>query len=253
MTKREVWALAGSIIVHLGVVFMVGASLNSPAKIVNRIEIDLEGARETGKAPGMQAPTPSPAPVRPEATAQPSRSTVPQRTARPRITQPQAVVSPPQPPVESDGSLAVHDVPDLAEQPAVALTLPGGSGAPAESANGSDAPAESAKGGGGEGERGQGLASAGYFAAVRMRVDEAKQYPHIAQQRRIQGRVLVAFSLTPGGQLSGEPQLVQSSGFGVLDRAALKAVRRGAPYPEFPGKVEELPEIMRVEVAFIMR
>jgi protein TonB len=97
------------------------------------------------------------------------------------------------------------------------------------------------------------LASAGYFAAVRMRVDEAKQYPQIAQQRRIQGRVLVAFSLTPGGQLSGEPQLVQSSGYGVLDRAALKAVRRGEPYPEFPGKVEELPEIMRVEVAFIMR
>jgi protein TonB len=253
MTKREVWALAGSIIVHLGVVFMVGASLNSPAKIVNRIEIDLEGARETEKAPGIKAPTPSTAPVRPKATALPSRSPVPVRITQPRITKPKAVPSPPQPPIEPEESLAVPDVPSLPEQPAVALTLPADGGAPAESANDSAAPAESAKGSGGEGKRGRGLASAGYFAAVRMRVDEAKQYPQIAQQRRIQGRVLVAFSLTPGGQLSGEPQLVQSSGYGVLDRAALKAVRRGEPYPEFPGKVEELPEIMRVEVAFIMR
>ena len=53
--------------------------------------------------------------------------------------------------------------------------------------------------------------------------------------------------------MTGEPQLVKRSGYGLLDQAALRAVRRGVPYPKFPGRAEDLKEALEVEVTFILR
>jgi protein TonB len=240
MTKRESLALTSSILVHLGVVFFIGASLISPPKMVNRVEIDLEGARGMESNSGTQAPTPSKAPSVPSATTLPTRSVVPLK-----ISRPQEVVTTPPLPIEPDGSLAAPELPTLPGPPSVSLTRPDVQGASSGS--------ETVSSGKGESGSGRGSALDGYYAAVRRRVDAAKQYPQIAQQRRIQGRVLVSFGLTLDGQLIGEPQLVKSSGYGLLDRAALRAVRRGAPYPEFPGKAEDLPKLLRIEVTFILR
>jgi len=77
--KRQGLALGGSILVHIGVVVIVGASLISPPRIVNRIEVDLEGAKGSTRAAGIQAPVSSQAPALPlpDTAALPSSSTVP--------------------------------------------------------------------------------------------------------------------------------------------------------------------------------
>lgn len=238
MLKRERWALVGSILIHLVVVFFVGAGLITPARELSRVEVDLQAAQAPEKAPGSKAPVLSRAPARPETASLPSPSAVPLRMALPQA------VDIPDLPTEPDGSLQPPGVPTLPGKPAVALTLPGG-GSP----SGTDAGRQGQDGGGGE------AAMSGYFESVRRRVDAAKQYPHMAQQRRLQGRVRVSFGLTPDGRLTGEPQIVEggSSGYGLLDRAALKAVRRGAPYPKFPGRPEDMPDPLLVEVAFLLR
>jgi protein TonB len=141
----------------------------------------------------------------------------------------------PTPAMDEDGALMAPRESVLPSQPAVALTGSGDSG-------------------GGRGRQGSGRGSPlqGYLAAVRMRVDAAKRYPRIAEQQRHQGRALVIFSLSTTGELLREPKVVRSSGYRHLDRAALRAVRRGAPYPKFPGKSEDLPTALQVEVSFVL-
>ncbi|MEZ4598332.1 MAG: energy transducer TonB [Syntrophotaleaceae bacterium] len=237
MTQRETLSLAGSILVHLAVVFFLGASLVSPPRILNRVEIDLEGAKSPESDPGAQVPTPSKAPPMPQATALPTSTVVPLKISRPQEVAPAPL------PVEPDGVLAAPDPTALPGPPAVAMINPSLPASPAGGAAGS-----------GQGKAGSGRGSAleGYYAAVRQRVDDAKQYPQMAQQRRIQGQVVVAFGLTLDGHLTGDPKLVKSCGYGLLDSAALRAVRRGAPYPQFPGKAEDLKD-MEVEVTFVLR
>jgi protein TonB len=248
MAKRERWAFVGSLIVHLAIVFFVGSRLVSPARVVNRVEIDLQGMAASSTAPGLEAPVPSRAPSPPAAGALPARPTVALQ-----MVSPSTVSLPPAQDLDADGSLAPPAAPALPGQSAVALTWPGDKdGTDGADGGGVENP-DGGSGGGGSGRGGpDGSTLQGYFAAVRMRVDAAKRYPKIAEQRRIQGKVLVFFSLNVEGELLGEPELLQSSGYGLLDRAALQAVRRGAPYPKFPGKAEELPGVLQMEVTFVL-
>jgi protein TonB len=218
MIPRERWSLLGSLIVHLAIIFFVGSSLASPARETIRVEVDLEGASAPDTAPGLESPEPSRAPAPPSAATLPARSNVALQVAPPS---PAPVL--PTPAMDEDGALMAPRESVLPSQPAVALTGSGDSG-------------------GGRGRQGSGRGSPlqGYLAAVRMRVDAAKRYPRIAEQQRHQGRALVIF------------KVVRSSGYRHLDRAALRAVRRGAPYPKFPGKSEDLPTALQVEVSFVL-
>jgi protein TonB len=230
MTQRERWCLLGSLIVHLAIVFFVGSGLAFPTRETIRVEVDLEGAAAPATAPGLEAPIPSQVPVPPAAETVPARPAVAMQMALPSMAPP-----PPDQAVEEDGSLSAPGAPVLPPQTAAALTRSG-------------------DGGGGRGSKGFGKGSPlqGYLAAVRQRVDAAKRYPKIAEQQRNQGRALVAFSLSAAGELLSDPKVVRSSGFGHLDRAALRAVRRGAPYPRFPGKLRDLPAALQIEVSFIL-
>lgn len=244
MIQRERWSLLGSLIVHLAIVFFVGSRLVSPARETNRVEVDLQGAAAPSAAPGapgLGAPEPSRAPAPPSAATLPARSNVALQMALPSPAPPAPVRA-----VEEDGSLAAPGAPALPGQTTVPMTWPGGGG----DGDGVTGGSGGGDGGGHGGQVGSVLQS--YLAAVRMRVDAAKRYPRIPEQRRIQGQALVRFSLTAAGELIGEPKLARSSGFSQLDEAALMAVRRGAPYPKFPGRVEDLPAALQVKVSFIL-
>jgi protein TonB len=70
-----------------------------------------------------------------------------------------------------------------------------------------------------------------YQGQVRQAVQRTTVYPMGARASHQTGRAQVAFTLQ--GDKAGEPTLVQSSGFPILDRAALAAVR-DARYPPPP-------------------
>lgn len=72
-----------------------------------------------------------------------------------------------------------------------------------------------------------------YLAEVLSRVQMAKFYPRQARRRREHGTVKVRFTIQATGAL-GAVEVSGSSGRSRLDEAAVRTVRRAAPFPPFP-------------------
>lgn len=89
--------------------------------------------------------------------------------------------------------------------------------------------------------------SAEYIAKVRAAVQAAFEYPMAAKAQDFKGRARVAFSLNdtrPSGA-----RVVVTSGMGIVDRAALKAVE-GASYPPAPEALSHVEQAFEVWVSF---
>ncbi len=111
---------------------------------------------------------------------------------------------------------------------------------------------------GGRGEGGENAGSGtekfslkAYQTAVRSRIEAAKIYPLAARWRHIEGTVVIAFHLSKSGKLL-TADIIKSSGSPLLDEAALNAVRRGAPFPEFYNEKNEVPPGMTIDLKFIL-
>ncbi len=65
-------------------------------------------------------------------------------------------------------------------------------------------------------------------------LERAKRYPVIAREQGIQGVVNLRFTLTPSGAVE-KVEIVQSSGYAVLDDASIRTVYRAAPLPYLAG------------------
>lgn len=64
--------------------------------------------------------------------------------------------------------------------------------------------------------------------ALRDKIERAKRYPAVARANRWQGQVLVQFSVGRDGRLD-DLRVAESSGYAVLDHAALETVRAASP------------------------
>ncbi len=72
-----------------------------------------------------------------------------------------------------------------------------------------------------------------YFRTVRMLVEQQKRYPKPAKLRKFQGKVIIECVLAPSGEVNSI-RIDQGSSFGILDRAAVKAIEDAAPFPKPP-------------------
>ncbi len=241
---RTWMAFSTSLTVHVALVLALGMGLIQPRRVANRIEVNLEGAITSGMPPSVQAPTPVAGPEMPSPASLPMTTSVAPRLALsvPFSAPPTAVG------FDEDGE---HQTPVVGGVPgptSVALRSPGAG------ANGSDTGSGPGLSGGGQGRQGTGAQSAlaAYFNAIRARIDAAKRYPPMAQQRRQEGVVVVTFRLTSDGRLLDAPVVTRSSGFRQLDNAALLAVSRGAPYPAFPLAPGEM-KALEIPVKFFLR
>jgi periplasmic protein TonB len=95
------------------------------------------------------------------------------------------------------------------------------------------------------------LPSRSYFAAVLARIEAVKQYPPSAVRRHIEGNTVVTFRLAPDGQLLFN-HLQKSSGYRMLDQAALAAVQDAAPFPGFADTTDTLPQSLSVTISFVL-
>ena len=258
MSGRQYLAILSlSLVLHAMLVLTLGGVLTRPGRILQRIEVDLEQIVPPPPSPKLEAPAPAP-PIPAPTPPQPKPVPVVKPAPRP-------VEQPVQPkPVPARPIIAAPEEPEGPVTTAVAAVSPGtpdgkaaaGAGVGGvevgSSAAGGSAAATAGGRAGGQGQSGSGLK--GYLAAVRARIETAKRYPKLAEQRRTQGVALVTFRLTADGRLNGEPQLARSSGSSLLDGAALRAVKQAAPFPRFPGPAHELPEEpLSVELNFIIR
>ena len=77
---------------------------------------------------------------------------------------------------------------------------------------------------------------ASYFARIKHQIERVWVYPFDAAQRGISGDLSLTFRISKEGNLMGG-QLVDQSGYEILDLAALKAVKEAAPFYPFPKNI----------------
>src|SRR6185436_10231574 len=73
-----------------------------------------------------------------------------------------------------------------------------------------------------------------YELEIRQRVNRVLEFPKPLALRMEQGVTVVYFVVGADGRLSEGPRVVKSSGFDEFDAAAVRAVRRAAPFPTMP-------------------
>ena len=69
---------------------------------------------------------------------------------------------------------------------------------------------------------------------IQQRVKRVLEFPKALALRLEQGVTVVYFVIGADGRLTDGPRVVKSSGFEEFDSAALRAVRRAAPFPAVP-------------------
>ena len=75
-----------------------------------------------------------------------------------------------------------------------------------------------------------------YARLIKERILREWRYPPLAKENLIEGRLLVVFSLSKSGAVVRN-EIVNPSGFPILDREALRAVSAAAPFPPFPDHI----------------
>lgn len=91
-----------------------------------------------------------------------------------------------------------------------------------------------------------------FTGKVRQRIANAKYYPRMAKRRGMEGQPIITFTLGRQGQLT-KVALVKTSGYQLLDQAALKAVHQAAPYPEIPAELKIDTFQFKLPVSFILK
>jgi TonB family protein len=91
-----------------------------------------------------------------------------------------------------------------------------------------------------------------FTGKVRQRIANAKYYPRMARRRGMEGQPVIAFTLDRRGQLT-KVDLAKTSGYQLLDQAALDAVQQGAPYPEIPAPLKMNSFQFKLPISFVLK
>lgn len=83
---------------------------------------------------------------------------------------------------------------------------------------------------------GSGRAGDRILTRIWKRINRSKYYPPAAKRRGVEGAPRVTFAIDRDGQVRWA-RLINSCGRTVLDDAAVKTVRRAAPYPYYPSPI----------------
>jgi protein TonB len=284
MSLRRLATLAGSAVLHAvaaGAVLALAADLRQPPALF----IDLTGGAQGGEAHAMSsraAPTgdrPPASAAAPGASARArrllARAPGPITPPRAPIAAPepeaQAMAEPPRPSQDAaavDSSSRAMSVPAAGDEVEVAKAeeaatpggaVGGGAGVTPGGAATSGVPARAGQPGGGASGAPLALAGPGpdrgdppaefgpYLARFRQLIQEHVVYPLAARRQGLSGRVELEVLLDPAGRVR-TVSLVTSSAHGLLDEAAIEAVRR-VPWLPMP---EHLPRrILRVRLPVI--
>lgn len=80
------------------------------------------------------------------------------------------------------------------------------------------------------------ITSKEYFDMMRVKIEANKLYPENARQRHQEGKVRVYFIIGPEGEVLSL-KIVKGSRYKALNRAALEAVKKSAPFPKPPSSL----------------
>lgn len=91
-----------------------------------------------------------------------------------------------------------------------------------------------------------------YFGRVLAWLERHKRYPGEARSKRNEGTAMVWFVMDRKGRVHGS-KLHKTSGFPVLDEAAVKMVERASPLPAMPAEMPDQQVELVVPVEFYIR
>ncbi len=89
-----------------------------------------------------------------------------------------------------------------------------------------------------------------YVQEINLRVQRVLEFPQRLKVRLEQGESIVTFVVDANGHLREGPRVVKSSGFEEFDAAAVRAVRRSAPFPPLPNFGGSRPFVVSLRVIF---
>jgi TonB family protein len=75
------------------------------------------------------------------------------------------------------------------------------------------------------------------FLYIRELINKKVSYPIEARQKEWEGKVKLAFIILTDGSVRGI-QLMQSSGYSILDKSAVEAVKNASPFPKPPAEAQ---------------
>jgi periplasmic protein TonB len=207
---------------------------------------------ETPPQPSSQVPSLAQTQITPAPAPQEAVEPVPQH--KPRPPQPK----PPPTHTETAETMPTPPTPQpTAQQPTTATQTPNQTA----SAAGTDQPLPPGTGGRGRGDAGPGRAAVGngslngpgddYLEAVRRWVQRYRKYPDEAVKQKQEGVVQLGFKFMRDGTVT-DAWIEKSSGFPVLDQAALAMIHAASPIPRVPDRYQGdtltlvMPENFRV-------
>ncbi len=88
-----------------------------------------------------------------------------------------------------------------------------------------------------------------YLATLRGLIERGKEYPAMARKGRMEGAVRVSCIISRNGELR-ETKVISSSGYAILDNAALRAVRSAGRFPSVPSRIKDDPFCFIAPITF---
>ncbi|MBW1917415.1 MAG: energy transducer TonB [Deltaproteobacteria bacterium] len=96
---------------------------------------------------------------------------------------------------------------------------------------------------------GSGSILSNYLSGVRQLLQRHKNYPSMARRQRLEGVVVLRFTIAASGQIKSK-SILRSSGHPVLDQAAQDTVRRVGRFPPLPVALQKSQLTIEVPLAF---
>jgi len=91
-----------------------------------------------------------------------------------------------------------------------------------------------------------------YLTKIKMIIESNKIYPKRAVVGNIEGKVFLKFSLYKNG-IAKDIKVIKSSGYKILDNAAIEAIKRSLPFPKFPEDLNKNKIVLSLQLIFKLR
>ena len=88
-----------------------------------------------------------------------------------------------------------------------------------------------------------------YCGEVKRKIEKEKKYPRLAERNGYEGKVEIKFKILADGQVENV-EIVNSSGYDVLDNEAVRAIRAAAPYSLIPEALAQTYLWIKVPLVF---
>ena len=238
-----------SLILHgmiLGGALFCYQELPKPRKVVVVEPITLTKAVPTPEPTGGGSPPPAPAKPEPKPNPKP-------KLPPPRPKAPKPVRREPQPePVPPPPSLAMpRPAPRTEAQPSSSSSTGSAATSSAGRSYGRGSGTGTGRGTGAGSGAGSGSGSilGNYLYQVRQLLERHKEYPAMARRRRLEGVVVLRFTIGANGDIRSQ-SISRSSRQPVLDQAAQETIKRVGRFPPIPIALQKSQLTIEVPLAF---